>query len=118
MTRGGGRCWPTPAAWLSEATTSYWDAEAPETPVAESDRPVADYSEQLQRNKVSDNTRVWDAERMEADLLERLQTLEWRLAPDGLADRIRIYVLTPAAGTADIRRPISGEIQTSHCRCS
>ena len=42
-------------------------------------------------------TRVWDAERMEADLLERLQTLEGRLAPDGLADRIRIYVLTPGA---------------------
>lgn len=51
-------------------------------------------------------TLAFDHERMEPRLIERLESMEERLAPVGLRDRLRSYVLTPAhmiAGTAHWR---------------
>lgn len=43
-----------------------------------------------------------DAERMEAGLLVRLRELKERLAPVGLRERLRVYVLTPAYQIAQL----------------
>jgi hypothetical protein len=43
-----------------------------------------------------------DAERMEAGLLARLRELKERLAPIGLRERLRVYVLTPAYQIAQL----------------